>query len=156
MLRFESPEWISQRNDLLMRWVQDPHAVNFIVAIGDAAELWDDLIDQDKAIDKSHVNRVFTTLTTTLPLNPFFDRFKVQIVPLLVAGINAWHDATELEFGSDNDKALAYVLRDWYVELIMFVVYLLRGQEAMRATSLEIRRFFSQHESLQEYMEKLQ
>jgi hypothetical protein len=74
---------------------------------------------------------------------------------LLVAGINAWHDATELEKGSDNDKAMAYVLRDWYVELTMFVVYLTRGQDTMRTLSLEIRRFFSQHESLHDYMEKL-
>jgi hypothetical protein len=155
MSEFDTPQWRVDRDARLMAWVQNPYAVQFILAIGDAAELWDDLIDQDKPIHASDVNRVFATLTTVLPLNPFFDANKLQLIPLLVAGINAWHDATELEKGSDNDKALAYVLRDWYVELTMFVVYLTRGQDTMRTLSLEIRRFFSQHESLHDYMEKL-
>lgn len=155
MSEFDTSQWRVDRDARLMAWVQNPYAVQFILAIGDAAELWDDLIDQDKPIHAMDVNRVFTTLTTVLPLNPFFDAHKLQLVPLLVAGINAWHDATELEKGSDNDKAMAYVLRDWYVELTMFVVYLTRGQDTMRTLSLEIRRFFSQHESLHDYMEKL-
>jgi hypothetical protein len=98
---------------------------------------------------------VFYTLLIELPLNPFFDKFKRELVPLMVAGINAWQDANELEKGSDNDKALAYVLRDWYVELVMFVVYLLHGRDRARELSMEIRRFFSQHETLHAYMEKL-
>jgi len=155
MSNFDSVTWRKERDEKLLQWVQNPHAVQFVLSIGDAAELWDDLIDQDKPINTTDVNRVFTTLTTVLPLNPFFDAYKPQLIPLLVAGINAWHDATALEKGSDNDKALAYVLRDWYVELTMFVVYLTQGQDVMRAVSLDIRRFFSQHESLSDYMEKL-
>ena len=155
MSGFGSAEWCKERDEKLLQWIKNPHAVSFVLDIGDAAELWDDLIDQDKPIQPKDVNRVFTRLVTVLPLNPFFDAYKLQLIPLLVAGINAWHDANALEKGSDNDKAMAYVLRDWYVELTMFVVYLTQGHEAMRELSLDIRRFFSHHESLQDYMEKL-
>jgi len=152
---FESPEWCQKRYSLLVGWVGDPQAVQFILDLGDAAELWDDLEDQDKPIDKAQVSRVFTNLLVELPLNPFFERYKMQLIPLMVAGINAWQDATMLEKGSDNDRAMAYVLRDWYVELTAFVVYLVRGREAMRACSMDIRRFFSAHETLHQYMENL-
>lgn len=153
---FDTPEWHAHRDQLLLSWVQDPHAVQLIVLLGETAEVWDDLIDADKPVSKDRLNRLFTALLTELPLNPFFDKFKVQLTPLLLVGINAWHDANVLEKGSDNDKAIAYVLRDWYVELVMFITCLTRGYTKMREHSLEIRRFFSQHESLPAYMEKLQ
>jgi len=152
---YGSAEWLALRDDMLHIWIQDTHAVNFIKIIGDAAELWDDLIDQDKPILKNDVNNVFVALTTVLPLNPFFDAYKTQLIPIMITGINTWHDATALEKGSDNDKAIAYVLRDWYVELVMYVVYLARGYDAMRDVSAGARKFFGQHESLQDYMEKL-
>lgn len=152
---YGSTEWLALRNDMLKIWIQDTNAVNFIKIIGDAAELWDDLIDQDKPILKSDVNNVFVALTTVLPLNPFFDAYKAQLIPLMITGINTWQDATTLEKGSDNDKAIAYVLRDWYVELVMYVVYLTRGYDVMRDISASARKFFGQHETLQDYMEKL-
>lgn len=152
---FDSTLWRSDRNRRLAAWLEDEHAVRFVIDIGQVAEVWDDLIDKDKDVSAEDINRAFFTLLTQLPLNPFFDRFKFQLMPLMVTGINTWHDANTLETGSDNDKAMAYVLRDWYIELVMFVVYLLHGYEKMRTVSLEIRRFFSQHESLQDYMEKL-
>jgi hypothetical protein len=155
-LEFDTFEWRAQRDELLLSWVQDIHAVRLIVLLGETAEVWDDLIDADKPVSADCLNQLFTALLTELPLNPFFDRFKVQITPLILVGINAWHDANALERGSDNDKAIAYVLRDWYTELIMFIMCITRGYTTMREHSLEIRRFFSQHESLAAYMEKLQ
>ena len=152
---YDTAEWQTLRDEFILGWVQDANALQFIKIIGDTAELWDDLIDQDKPISKNDVNRVFMNLTTVLPLNPFFDAYKLQLTPIMIAGINAWHDATALERGSDNDKAIAYVLRDWYVELLMYVVYLTRGYDAMRSISVEARKFFGQHETLEEYREKL-
>jgi hypothetical protein len=152
---FDSPLWRSDRNRRLTLWLEDEHAVRFVLDVGQVAEVWDDLIDKDKDVDARDINHVFFTLLTQLPLNPFFDRYKFQLTPLMITGINTWHDANTLETGSDNDKAMAYVLRDWYIELVMFVVYLLHGYKKMREVSMEIRRFFSQHESLQDYMEKL-
>ena len=152
---FDSEEWRAKRDACLAHWFQDPYAVRFIVDIGNVAEVWDDLVDKDKDVKTDEINNVFYTLLIELPLNPFFDKFKRELTPLMVAGINAWHDANELEKGSDNDKAMAYVLRDWYVELVMFVVYLLHGKDRARSLSMEIRRFFSQHETLHAYMEKL-
>jgi hypothetical protein len=92
---------------------------------------------------------------TEMPLNAFFDQWKRQLIPIIVTGINAWLDANALEKGSDNDKVFAYVLRDWYMEFVSFVIYLTRGRDAMRAVSLDVRQFFTHHETLEQYREKL-
>lgn len=152
---YDSTEWRALRNSLLHLWVNDIHAVNFLLTIGNVAEVWDDLIDGDKEVTPDALNRTFMSVLTQLPLNPFFDKHKFQLVPLMVTGINTWQDSDLLAKGNETDKAMAYVLRDWYVELVMFVVYLLHGYDAMRKVSMEARKFFSQHESLQDYMEKL-
>jgi hypothetical protein len=152
---FDSEQWRALRNSLLQSWVQDAHAIDFLLIIGQTAEVWDDLVDGDKEVTTEEINKTFYTVLTKLPLNPFFDRYKFQLTPLMVTGLNTWQDSDILAKGNANDKAMAYVLRDWYVELVVFSVYLLRGYDAMREVSMEIRRFFSQHESLQAYMEKL-
>lgn len=150
-LEYDTEAWQSQRNKKLMEWTGDMSAVQFIVQFSDACELFDDLIDKDKRIPDEHVTRVLFVLLTEMPLNPFFDRYKMQLIPVIVTGINAWLDANTLEKGSDNDKVFAYVLRDWYAELIAFVVYLARGRDYLRTVSMDIRQFFTHHETLEEY-----
>ena len=152
---FDSPLWRAERDRRLQEWVGDERAVEFLLVYGDACELFDDLIDRDKPVEDDHVVRVMFNLLTELPLNPFFERYKLSLIPALVIGMNAWLDANRLESGDSNDQAFAYVLRDVYCEVVALVVYLTRGRDYMREHSLEIRRFFTKHETLDQYREGL-
>ena len=152
---FDTPEWCALRDKKLAEWVGDPEALRFIVMFGDTCELFDDIIDRDKDITDAHAVRVLFAVLTELPFNRFFEAYKHQLVPIIITGINAWLDANELEKGSEHEQVFAYVLRDWYVELISFIIYVLRGPEYLRAVSMEIRHFFTHHETLEEYREKL-
>jgi hypothetical protein len=154
-LEFDSPEWQALRNQKLNEWLVDPHAVRFVIDLGDTAELFDDILDGDKDPNPAHATRVLFKVLTEIPLNPFFERFKGQLIPILVTGINAWLDSNTLEKGDENDQVFAYVLRDWYMEFVSFVIYLLRGRDYMRSVSMEVRSFFTHHETLEEYREKL-
>lgn len=154
-LEFDSLEWQAARDRKLLEWTKDPYAVQFITQFSDTCELFDDLIDKDKPIPEDHVVRVLFIVLTEMPVNPFFDKYKHLLIPVMVTGINAWLDANTLEKGSDNDKVFAYVLRDWYAELIAYVIYLTRGREYLRTVSLEVRNFFTHHESLEAYRENL-
>lgn len=155
VLEFDTPEWQAVRNAKLQEWVQDPNAIRFIIDFADTCELFDDMIDRDKPLEDAHIVRVLFKVLTEIPMNPFFDCFKSQLVPIIITGINAWLDSTELENGSDNDKVFAYVLRDWYMEFVAYVVYLTRGRDYMRSISMDIRQFFTHHETLEEYKEKM-
>jgi len=154
-LEFDTLEWQQLRNQKLHEWIGDPYAVSFILAFSDACELFDDLIDKDKPIDDAHVVRVLFSLLTELPLNPFFDAYKQQLIPIIITGINAWLDSNVLENGDENQQVFAYVLRDWYMEFISYVIYLVRGRDYMRQVSMDVRHFFTHHETLEAFREKL-
>jgi hypothetical protein len=154
-MKFDSPEWRSERDAMLSAWMKgDQSAVRFILQLGDVAELWDDLIDQDKpwpAADR--VNRVFITALFELTGNRFFTENATYLRPLMFAGLNAWLDSVELEQAEDSwSKTWAYVLRDWYAELVPACAFLVGGFEHMRLVSLEARRFL-QAETLEQYLE---
>jgi len=154
-VEFDSLVWRQIRNQKMREWIQDEWALKFVLDYSDAVELWDDLIDGDKEIDKQQVMRVFTNLLTIMPLNPFFNQHKMVFIPLINASINAWFDSLDLEKGSDNDKAIAYVIRDYSHEAIIYTIFLTRGYDYMRSVSLEVRKFFTDHESLEDYRRKL-
>jgi hypothetical protein len=148
---FDTHAWREQRNGKLVEWIGDQNAIAFIVQFGDFCEVIDDLWDGDKEVTKDDLTRILFVALTEMPLNPFFDGFKGQLIPVMVTGINAWLDANTMESGSENDKVFAYVLRDWYAELIAFVIYLARGRDYMRSVSMEVRHFFTHQETLEQY-----
>jgi hypothetical protein len=152
---FDSQSWRKIRDVKMREWIQDEWALKFVLDYSDAVELWDDLIDKDKEIDEQQVMRVFTNLLTAMPLNPFFNQHKSVFIPLIQASINAWFDSLNLEKGSDNDKAMAYMLRWYSHEAFIYTIFITRGYDYMRSVSLEVRRFFTGHESLDEYRRKL-
>ena len=156
-LEFDTPAWCDLRNRKLAEWVPDAHARNFFIAFGDICELFDDVIDRDKPIEDEHAIRVLFTVLVDLPLNPFFNAHKQHLIPLMITGINAWLDANKIEKGGTREqKVFSFVLRDWCMELLSFIIYLQRGRDYMRSVSMEIRHFFTHHETLEEYLEKIE
>lgn len=153
-MKHDSQEWRELRNQHLNTWIGDPHAVAFLLDIFNVGEVWDDLIDQDKSIAPDDINKAFYTALITLPNNPFYRAYQAQLSGVMVSGIHAWLDANKLEQGAHNDRVLAYVLRDWYMELITLVAQLLHGFEYVRTVSVEIRHFFT-HETLDQYIGSL-
>lgn len=153
---FDTEEWRELRNEKLKIWVEDRSAIAFIIQFSDFCEVLDDLWDGDKEVTKDDLTRILFVAMTEMPINSFFDQYKANLIPVIVTGINAWLDANELERGGDNDKVFSYVLRDWYAELIAFVVYLTRGRAYMRSVSMDVRTFFTHHETLEEYKADLE
>ena len=155
-LEYDSAAWQEVRNQKLREWVQDPYAVDVVLDLSELAEIWDDIVDGDNPVDKDRVGRLFYRLIAELPFNPFFVQHKTQITPVFVTAMNAWQDANKMELGSDDDdKVRAFTLRFWCVEIIIYVIHLTRGYEVMRSLSADVRKFFTGHESLNEYLEAL-
>jgi len=148
---YDSDEWRKFRNRRLRDWVLDRNAVSFLLDIFQIAEVWDAVIDKDD-IPETEVNRAFQS-AIFMPTNPFYMNNFVALQSVMVAGINAWLDSVKLEKENNmTAKAQAYVLRDWYMELINVVIHITRGYGTMRQLSLEIREFFTKHESFENYL----
>lgn len=107
------------------------------------AQLWDDLVDQDKPRPEADINRAFWTLLVELPQNEFYRRFERDLRPVLREGIGCWLEATDLErIAADYTRwkemmpgqalARAYTLRTMCNMLATTCAYLVGGFDWMR------------------------
>ena len=149
---FDSQPWRQARDAQLMAWLGDAYAVQYVQMIGEASEFFDDLIDKDKPISDEWIVGMMYKLLIDMHVNPFFTRYKSELVPIMSVAINAWLDANQLEKGTDTQVSRAYVLRDLTLEILLHSIQLVRGRDYMRSVSLAVREFFL-HESLDEYRE---
>jgi len=153
-LGFDTQDWRAVRNAKLSGWIGDPNAVAYVLAVGAASEFFDDLIDKDKPISDDTIVDMMFTLLIDMHANPFFSRYKAELLPLMSMSINAWLDANKMEGQEGNGQNRAYVLRDLTIEIALYVIGLVRGRTYMREVSTLVRSFFL-HETLEEYKGKL-
>lgn len=153
-MTFDSPQWREKRDGLLTTWMRgNTDAVDFLLAVFRAAELWDDIIDGDFDKAQAGADHAMLSLLIDLPNNPFFLNNLTALRAGMLVGINAWQDSLVLEKRADSwAKTWAYALRDLYMELVPLCAMLVGGYHHMRNISLEAREFF-QAETLQEYLD---
>jgi hypothetical protein len=142
-MQWGSEEWKRERDLKLLNWFSgNKDAVDFLLAISDVAELWDDLIDGDKPITKQRVNTAFMTALVELPNNPFYVEHREHLTPIIIQAANSWLDANELEKGDVNQRALAYTLRNMDIQLVQAIVYITGGFAKLRTYSADIWDYF--------------
>ena len=162
-LAFDSPEWRQIRNDKVREWIGNDAACSWFLDFCHVCEIFDDVADQDKPISKADLTTALFASLVEMPSNQFFAAHRQVLSGVIITGINAWLDANELEateyadevkYVEREDTIKAFMLRDWYMELLAIVIYLTRGPIAMREISPVARKFF-QAETFLEYATKL-
>lgn len=155
-MKFDTPLWRDARDQRLLEWMcGDYAAADYLVAMFHIGEVWDDLIDRDKPVTDSQINDAFVTAIFDLTGNPFFCRHAQFLRPVMLMGINAWLDSVEYERGQNRHwHTWAFVLRNWYMDLVACCAFLTGGFGNMRNVSLEARSFF-QTETLEHYLAQL-
>ena len=128
--------------------------------------LWDDLIDGDVQITPAAVNAAFTKALVSIPANPFFQQNSGVLLPLLSAGITAWHVSNVMECSGDRELlaqahmhrvqigsvmlACAEIVggRDWAVEIGAGLWRFIQGDKLFEYTrEIEIK---NQHKTTKE------
>lgn len=152
-MKFDTPEWRDERDRLLLEWMLGTtEAVDFLVTLFHIAEVWDDLIDKDKPVSDDQINEAFVMSLFDLGENPFYARHGAFLRPVMVLGVNAWLDSVNYERHADPHwLTWAFVLRNWYMELVSACAFVVGGFAHMRKVSMEARQFF-QSETLEQYM----
>jgi len=152
-LKFESPEWIEERNRKLDLWLLgDYDAIKFIQDIGSVMETWDDLIDKDKPVSDALIHHVFITLLISLPSNDFFAKNKNFLIPIIMLAINSWLDSNNLEKEEFEQRTYALTLRHIGIQIVPMCAFLVGGFEHSRKYSTDIWKFFTEHESAEEWI----
>jgi hypothetical protein len=150
-----APEWVEKRNELRERaCCGDSNALMFLSTVMDAVEIWDDLVDKDKEVKGDDINRVFLNLMFFMPQNPFFERNKGYLLPVMMTCINAWLDSNDLQKSPvKRDLQAAWWLKQMGVELYGSVAFLMGGFSHMREISLEARTLLA-HEDFADFLQE--
>ena len=152
VLEFDTPEWRRIRDEKLREWIQNDHAVQWLIDFGQVCEVVDDLIDRDKPVADSAISGLLFATLVEMPNNLFFQANRAVLSGIVVTGINAWLDANTMErtqyaattkYAEMEELIRAFSLRGWYVEIISAILYITRGPTVMREISLEVRAFFN-------------
>lgn len=111
---------------------EDAYALQFWYGLCETVLTWDHIIDEEE-VDPAMAHRAFKYLLIDAPLNPFFEKYKDCLVPVILNAVSAW------EFSNEDDapKIKAY---DIYTEVACTMAFILGGREAVEKQIPEIRR----------------
>jgi len=132
-------------NDHLNEWFKgNKDAVDWVLAMWEVTQLWDDLIDGDEA-KPDRINYVFQQLLVGMPENNFYATNRFMLTPVIMSNILSWHTANELEkTKNEDDINKAYVLRAEFYNLIIMVASLTGGFEWAKSVGADIWRMYGE------------
>lgn len=131
-------------------------AIEFCAMFFSITQVWDDLIDRDKTVDPEDISGAFEQALIHIAANPFYIEHFGVLHPLIVAGINAWHDSnTILSNPVRANLARAYMLRDVVGEVAIACARIVGGYRWMREVSLQMRIEVINDQSFEDYCKEL-
>jgi len=132
----------------------DELAIAFCKDLFQVSQVWDDLYDRDKPVDRDVLNATFWTVMVSIPSNPFYQRHFDVLNPLLQVAMVDWMDSNKLASGEVEHRVAAYVLRDSVSTILIHCARLVGGYNWMREISIEVREALYD-EPLRDFMEEL-
>ena len=121
----------------------DRFAYDFLWQFWTFAHCYDDLIDRDKPVDPETAVRTFIRFFTMLTHNPFWDKHKYALFPLVINMATRNLDGDEWSKSDDETKrAAANIVRCGDVDLYLYVAFLTGGWDHMRAVR-DVRNYDS-------------
>ena len=163
MNNFNTPEWRQARDQKLLEWTGDQAATDMILLIGHYIDILTSLHDNEEATQPVDLEALYQIPFISLSVNPFWIIYQKQLAPLLWVQHNAWLSAGKIEEGAavadcetpqTSPLAFSFAYRFYFVELILFVIYLLRGNEYVRQVDSDVRALFMD-QTLHEYGQDL-
>lgn len=100
--------------------------------ISRVADVWDDLIDQDKPVSEERINEAFYLAMVQIPANAFYQRHGPTLRPVLATGILNWMAATSIERSKDRtleQLQISHVIRYSIADIMLLIAHLIGGRE---------------------------
>ena len=116
-------------------------AANLCADLLYVAHLWDDLIDKDKTRTDDEINAAFLKIFGAIPFNPFYQQNAGFLAPQIHNASLVWLDSNVLQTGNENDKFLAFMIRNALLNVCHFCMLLIGGEEYTLKKGPEFWRF---------------
>ncbi len=102
----------------------------------------DDVVDKDSGWSPQETIEVNLQALLTFSGNPFFEKHKASLIPLIIQAFRAFVDSTLMEQARDvRDRRAADVLKSNYHEVIWHVAFLVGGFDHLTAVTQRHRHF---------------
>lgn len=142
-------------NDLFkVIYKDDEDAIRISLLLVEVADIWDDLVDRDKDVPSSLIDKAFVSALFELQRYPLWFNAGLQHHVLNV--YLRWRDATAIETDSnatDDDLNKCYMLRAGLYDIFVVIAYHLFGDDYAREVGPVVRRFYG--ETLKDYKEEM-
>lgn len=105
------------------------------------SQVYDDLIDRDKAIAPTALtHELVYLLLVKIPRNPVYVRHMADLQPVVEMGIANWKAANAFESGSLHERRIAHTLRYGASTVMILLARLLGGQQWAEEVAPEMWR----------------
>jgi hypothetical protein len=130
---------------LMFYMKNDSNAVDFCVRLMELVQVWDDLIDRDKAVSGQQINDAFLTALVEIPLNPFYRENVSALAPVVLSAYLQWKAANAMEAGLEvADLEKSFMLRASVLQVWLFSCFLVGGDEWADKVGPDIMRLYSE------------
>ncbi len=129
----------------LYRWCQgDEAAVRMLVSLGEVSQIADDFVDGDKpGCDSAAMSRLLLLALVNLPNNPFFEKYRAWLAPLLASALLQWDASNGWHRDPRRDTRIyGFVYRCALEKVIVTTAYLIAGFEHARNVEREVHEFY--------------
>lgn len=130
----------------------DADAVNFALMFTHVADIWDDLVDKDRAPTDNELNSAFWYCLSAMPRNRFYRNHMDELIPQIETGILNWMAADELvKRGGKKEMEVANVIRHNISDLFVHMARLIGGFDWAVQVTADIK-MLAQNDTLEEFL----
>lgn len=141
--------------DRMMIWFRgNAEAVQFAVDVWSVAQIWDDLYDRDRELEREDIADALRRLVYSIPTNPFYAANAHELSPLMHDMLLRWQIANTLEDEqvAPGDLAKAWMLRAGIYQLFVYIASLAVDPVWASVVGAEIWRTYG--ETLEDFVKE--
>lgn len=119
-------------------------AANWLLDVWQAFQLLDDVVDQDKPIERKELDVGIYRLLVRLPANPFYLAHAEALSTMLSSAVLRWKASDDAERASRADER-SFVWRAGYYDIMLEVVRLCHGAETALAAARDVLSLYGEN-----------
>ncbi len=127
----------------------DSAAIDLALQMLYVVHVWDDLIDEDKTLNSSHINLAFRYVIYDIPMNKYMSR---ELNTLWLNCYNQWQAANEMELKKEQYEK-AYMLRAQIYSCFIGIAANIFGVQYAESISYKVYSFYG--ENFEKYKEEM-
>lgn len=134
-------DWL--RRNLIEVFDLPAEAVDWLLMLWGAIQVFDDVADGDKVIRSDLDAAIWNTLVA-MPCNPFFVVHAATLAPIVAAMILKWQASDRAEIAG-APTAMSYAWRAGYYDVVLIMVQCCKGVEFATKNAHHVMALYGEH-----------